>query len=161
MRILFCGSTFPDADRMCAGSIRMVIDPTGKFLCQPNQGRIAARRIALQVLALVLFGTAAMAEVPTKGNLFFGYSYSRAGLGHGRVDLNGWNVSLDGRFFLGWACWPTSVAITAQRIFRRCASLQARVHFHRSSMLERICTVSCSVPAYLVPWVGLPLLRRL
>jgi hypothetical protein len=30
-------------------------------------GRIAARRIALQVLALVLFGTAATAEIPKKG----------------------------------------------------------------------------------------------
>jgi hypothetical protein len=57
--------------------------------------RIAAGRIALHVLALVLFGTAAMAETPTKGNLFFGYSYSRAGLGHGRVNLDGWNGSLD------------------------------------------------------------------
>jgi hypothetical protein len=41
-------------------------------------------------------------QVPTKGNVFFGYSYNRAEIvSNDAVNLNGWNASLEGNF-LPW-----------------------------------------------------------
>jgi Outer membrane protein beta-barrel domain len=51
---------------------------------------------------LLLLPAAAMAQIPTRGNVFFGYSYGSADFSsNGRTNLNGWNVSLEGKF-LPW-----------------------------------------------------------
>jgi opacity protein-like surface antigen len=51
-------------------------------------------------VVLLLFTTAASAQAPTSGNVFFGYSYMSADLVSGnRTNLNGWNGSLEGKLF--------------------------------------------------------------
>ena len=37
------------------------------------------------------------AQVPTSGNLFFGYSYYNTNLTGGRISLNGWEGSIEGK----------------------------------------------------------------
>jgi hypothetical protein len=59
-----------------------------------------------KLCALVLFLTVATAiagaQIPTKGNIFFGYSYNRAEIvSNDATNLNGWNGSLEGKF-LPW-----------------------------------------------------------
>ena len=57
-------------------------------------------RMSLGMIALFLFTTAAQAQVPTAGNVFFGYSYLDAGApggGGGRQNLNGWAASFEGK----------------------------------------------------------------
>lgn len=57
--------------------------------------------LSLAVLLTMLAGTAS-AQVPTKGNVFFGYSYNRAEIvSNDATNLNGWNGSLEGNF-LPW-----------------------------------------------------------
>jgi opacity protein-like surface antigen len=55
----------------------------------------------ISVIGLVLlFAGLANAQVPTSGNVFFGYSYYNTDLSSlGRSNLNGWNASLEGRIF--------------------------------------------------------------
>ncbi len=49
------------------------------------------------VLSLLLCSTA-MAQIPTKGNVFFGYSYGSAdSFSTDRANLNGWNGSVEGK----------------------------------------------------------------
>jgi Outer membrane protein beta-barrel domain len=57
------------------------------------------RKLSAIAFVLCLLGAAAVAQVPTSGNVYFGYS-----LNHGTVDpladtgtLNGWEASLEGR----------------------------------------------------------------
>lgn len=51
------------------------------------------------VLFLLLFATAASAQIPTKGNVFFGYSYNRASIvSNDARNLNGWDAQLEGKF---------------------------------------------------------------
>ena len=57
------------------------------------------RKLGAIVFVLGLLGAAAVAQVPTSGNVYFGYS-----LNHGTVDpaadtgtLNGWEASVEGR----------------------------------------------------------------
>ena len=46
----------------------------------------------------LLLPTAALAQIPTRGNVYFGYSYGSADLSsNGRTNLNGWNGSLEGK----------------------------------------------------------------
>jgi opacity protein-like surface antigen len=53
--------------------------------------------------ACLIFSAAADAQVPTSGNVFFGYSFENAGSSSfdlsnlGRPNLNGWEASLEGR----------------------------------------------------------------
>ncbi len=55
------------------------------------------RRVAAGLVILFLV-VAASAQVPTKGNIFFGYSYNRADFnGAGSANLNGWEGSLEGK----------------------------------------------------------------
>ncbi len=70
-----------------------------------------SRKIALLVQAVAfaaasfVFSAAAEAQVPTSGNVFFGYSNENAGASSfdftnlGRPNLNGWEASLEGRVF--------------------------------------------------------------
>ena len=58
------------------------------------------RRVFAVVWALFLFAAVGSAQLLPKGNVFIGYSYSRADVGGGdNVNLNGWNGSLEGRIF--------------------------------------------------------------
>lgn len=60
------------------------------------------RILSLIVLFLGLLTASASAQLPTKGNVFFGYSYNRAEIvSNDAVNLNGWNASLEGDF-LPW-----------------------------------------------------------
>jgi hypothetical protein len=60
-------------------------------------GLIVYRRIAFGLVILFLV-TAASAQIPTKGNIFFGYSYNNADFNAaGRANLNGWEGSLEGK----------------------------------------------------------------
>lgn len=47
---------------------------------------------------LLLLPVAASAQIPTRGNVFFGYSYGSADFSStNRTNLNGWNGSLEGK----------------------------------------------------------------
>ena len=57
--------------------------------------------LSLAVLLALLCGSAS-AQVPTKGNVFFGYAYNRAEIvSNDGTNLNGWDASLEGKF-LPW-----------------------------------------------------------
>ena len=59
------------------------------------------RRWWTLVLFLALAG-AAWAQIPTRGNVFFGYSYDRTSISAGDTsNLNGWEATLEGKF-LPW-----------------------------------------------------------
>lgn len=56
------------------------------------------RALITIALALLMLSAAASAQIPTKGDIFFGYSYNRADFnGAGHSNLNGWEWSLDGK----------------------------------------------------------------
>ena len=56
---------------------------------------------ALVLFMTILTGEAA-AQVPTRGNVFFGYSYNHAEIvSNDGTNLNGWNAQLEGKF-LPW-----------------------------------------------------------
>jgi Outer membrane protein beta-barrel domain len=48
---------------------------------------------------LLLFTSFAAAQIPTSGNIFAGYSYYNTNLGTQRQSLNGWEGSIEGKFF--------------------------------------------------------------
>lgn len=57
-------------------------------------------KIAATVFILCLLTTAGFAQIPTSGNVFFGYSYLSADLVSGsRTNLNGWNGSVEVKVF--------------------------------------------------------------
>jgi hypothetical protein len=63
------------------------------------------RQIGFIVFALLSFAVLASAQVPTSGNVFFGYSYYSADLSSiDRANTNGWEASLEGKVipFLGF-----------------------------------------------------------
>jgi opacity protein-like surface antigen len=56
----------------------------------------------LMVLARMTLPSAAWAQIPTKGNAFFGYSYDRTSIvSDDTTNLNGWEATLEGKF-LPW-----------------------------------------------------------
>ena len=60
------------------------------------------RKIALLTLSLLFFVTLATAQIPTSGNVFFGYSYYNTNLSPiDRANTNGWQASVEGKF-LPW-----------------------------------------------------------
>jgi opacity protein-like surface antigen len=60
------------------------------------------RKLCTLVLLLTALAAVATAQVPTKGNVFFGYSYNRAEIvSNDATNLNGWDASLEGKF-LPW-----------------------------------------------------------
>jgi opacity protein-like surface antigen len=60
------------------------------------------QRLCSLVLFLLVAAGLAGAQIPTKGNIFFGYSYNRAEIvSNDATNLNGWNGSLEGKF-LPW-----------------------------------------------------------
>ena len=57
------------------------------------------QRLSLLVLFLFSFAALATAQIPTKGNVFFGYSYNRASVvSNDAQNLNGWEAALEGKF---------------------------------------------------------------
>src|SRR5262249_31657267 len=58
------------------------------------------RKVALISLSVLLFVAAGAAQVPTSGNVFFGYSYYNTDLSSiDRANTNGWEGSLEGKVF--------------------------------------------------------------
>ena len=56
------------------------------------------RRIGFIFLALPLFAGLASAQIPTSGNVFFGYSYLNTDLSSiSRANMNGWEATLEGK----------------------------------------------------------------
>lgn len=56
------------------------------------------RRVWVLVLLLAA-SSAAWAQIPTKGNVFFGYSYARSAVSsNDTTNMNGWDASLEGKF---------------------------------------------------------------
>jgi hypothetical protein len=58
------------------------------------------RKIAGIFLGITFVAGIAQAQIPTSGNIFVGYSFSRTGTSP-TVNLNGWEASLEGKF-LPW-----------------------------------------------------------
>ena len=57
------------------------------------------RKILVAVVMLLSLAGLAAAQVPTSGNVFFGYSYYNSNLVVDRASLNGWEGSLEGKLF--------------------------------------------------------------
>jgi opacity protein-like surface antigen len=58
------------------------------------------RTLLIITVAIFSFASLAAAQVPTSGNVFFGYSYLNADLSSlGRSSFNGYNASLEGKIF--------------------------------------------------------------
>ncbi len=54
------------------------------------------------LVLLLLAASAAWAQIPTKGNVFFGYSYEHTAIStNDTTNLNGWDATLEGKF-LPW-----------------------------------------------------------
>ncbi len=57
------------------------------------------RKLFFPAVFLMLLAAVASAQIPTKGNVFFGYSYNRASIvTNDAQNLNGWDASLEGKF---------------------------------------------------------------
>ena len=54
------------------------------------------------VVLLSMMASAAWAQIPTRGNVFFGYSFDRTSIvSNDTTNLNGWEATLEGKF-LPW-----------------------------------------------------------
>jgi len=59
-------------------------------------------RLCTLVLSVMVLAAVASAQVPTKGNVFFGYAYNHAEVvSNDGTSLNGWDAQLEGNF-LPW-----------------------------------------------------------
>jgi opacity protein-like surface antigen len=70
-----------------------------------GQVKIVMRRVGFLVFTLLLSAGLASAQVPTSGNVFFGYSYYSTDLSSiDRANTNGWEASVEGKVipFLGF-----------------------------------------------------------
>ena len=58
------------------------------------------QKIGFAICILLLFAGVASAQIPTSGNVFFGYSYLSTDLSSsGRANTNGWEASVEGKIF--------------------------------------------------------------
>jgi opacity protein-like surface antigen len=57
------------------------------------------RNIGIMGLMLLAISGFAAAQVPTSGNVYFGYTYYNTDLGFNRGSLNGWQGTLEGKLF--------------------------------------------------------------
>ncbi len=57
------------------------------------------RKFVLIFFVVFMFAGMAAAQIPTSGNVFFGYSYYNTNLTGNRGSLNGWEGSLEGKIF--------------------------------------------------------------
>ena len=60
------------------------------------------RKLFAFVFVFSALTVAASAQIVPKGNIFAGYSYERFHEASGNVNLNGWDGSVEGKFFLPW-----------------------------------------------------------
>jgi len=70
------------------------------------------RKFGLILFVSFLFAGLASAQIPTSGNVFFGYSYYNADVtALGRTSFNGWNASFEGRVlpFIGLVADVSSI----------------------------------------------------
>ena len=75
---------------------------------------------------IVLVAAAAVAQIPTSGNIFVGYSYSRTNSVPGNtLSLNGWEGSLEGKFLP----WIGIVADFEHRVFHRLGEIHVDPQF--------------------------------
>jgi hypothetical protein len=59
-----------------------------------------ARKITATAFFVFVLTTAGFAQIPSSGNVFFGYSYMGADLvPDNRTNLNGWDASIEGKVF--------------------------------------------------------------
>jgi hypothetical protein len=64
------------------------------------------RKIVVALGSLLLLSSLALAQIPTSGNVFFGYSYQNSDVGvPNRTSMNGWEATVEGKFlpFIGIA----------------------------------------------------------
>ncbi|MGA7908748.1 MAG: hypothetical protein WCA16_15165, partial [Candidatus Sulfotelmatobacter sp.] len=67
-----------------------------------EEGQVIMRKVVVFAISFLLFAALASAQVPTKGNAFFGYSYYNTDLSPiDRANANGWEASLEGKM-LPW-----------------------------------------------------------
>jgi len=60
------------------------------------------RTFAVILFALLILAAPSHAQIPTSGNVFFGYSYDNTSFSNmGRANLNGFEASLEGKIFPG------------------------------------------------------------
>jgi hypothetical protein len=58
------------------------------------------RKIGFILFTLLMFAGLASAQIPTKGNVFFGYSFYNTELSSiDRANTNGWEASVEGKVF--------------------------------------------------------------
>jgi hypothetical protein len=64
------------------------------------------RKVAVLVVSIFFWSGLALAQIPTSGNVFFGYSYMNSDLSPGsRASTNGWQATVEGKVlpFIGIA----------------------------------------------------------
>jgi hypothetical protein len=82
------------SERTLAGFSHLTVNAGIKL---ETQGESAVARKSVLILSfIVMLTVAAAAQIPTKGNIFFGYSYNRADFNGARANFNGWDGSLEG-----------------------------------------------------------------
>jgi len=99
------------------------------------------RKIGLVVFTLVLFASLASAQIPTSGNVFFGYSYYNTDLSSiDRANTNGWELSVEGKVIpwvgivadfdghYGSQNFPAACLVTPQGV--TCSTVNASVTEH-------------------------------
>jgi opacity protein-like surface antigen len=102
---------------------------------------IVMQKIGLVVFTLVLFAGLASAQIPTSGNVFFGYSYYNTDLSSiDRANTNGWELSVEGKVIpwvgivadfdghYGSQNFPAACQVTPQGLI--CSSVNASVTEH-------------------------------
>jgi len=99
------------------------------------------RNIVVFAWMLILLASLAAAQVPTSGNVFFGYSYYNTDLSFNRGSLNGWEGSLEGKVFpyvgivadfsghYGSLDFPTPAQLCAIGVV--CSPVSAGAHVHQ------------------------------
>ena len=73
-------------------------------------GKLAA------IVLMLLLAEIAGAQTPTSGNVFFGYSYYNSNLTGGRISLNGWEASMEGKVLPFIGLVGTSAATMARPV---------------------------------------------
>jgi hypothetical protein len=70
------------------------------YVSLQREGKIVIKKIRFVFLSLLLFAGLAGAQVPTSGNVFFGYSYYSTDVSSSsHYNLNGWEGSVEAKVF--------------------------------------------------------------
>src|SRR3954468_12755342 len=84
---------------------------------------------------LLSLTTLASAQIPTSGNIFAGYSYYNTNLGADRQSLNGWEGSVEAKFFFpfigivgDFSANYGSLAFNACPVLGPCGTVSANSH---------------------------------